>query len=165
VQDIIMLAKKMELKRLSMNLLIPCGTALGKKDIWVSYSEIGDKIMEWKHRALDEGIKFLWYSPLPLCKFNPIAHGLGNKACAAITGLLSIDPAGNIIPCSSWRKPVGSLLKQDFHDIWESESLNAYKQAAYALPECRSCTQFLECKGACPLYWQVCGREELDGRT
>ena len=165
VHNIIVLARELGLSRLSMNLLIPCGAALSNKDIWVSYTEIGDKIMEWKHRALDEGIKLLWYSPLPLCKFNPIAHGLGNKACAAITGLLSIDPAGNIIPCSSWRKPVGSLLKQDFRDIWGSDSLNVYKQAAYALPECRSCTQFAECKGACPLYWQACGREELDGRT
>lgn len=165
VHDIIVLVRELGLSRLSMNLLIPCGTALSKKDIWVSYSEIGDKIMEWRHQAQDEGIKFLWYSPLPLCKFNPIAHGLGNKACAAITGLLSIDPAGNIIPCSSWRKPVGSLLKRNFRDIWESESLNLYKGAAYALPECRSCTQFAECKGACPLYWQACGIKELDGHT
>jgi len=163
--EIVLLAKKMGLNRLSMNLLIPCGSALQKKDIWVSYSEIGDWILQLKHQAEDLGLKFLWYSPLPVCKFNPIAYGLGNKSCAAITGLLSVDPMGNIIPCSSWRKPVGSLLRQDFLDIWRSKDLDFYKNLEYVPAECQGCTKLDICKGACPLYWKACGKKEIDERV
>jgi len=158
---IISLAKRLGLSRLSMNMLIPCGTALDKKDIWVSYSEIGDHVLELKRAAEKQGIRFLWYSPLPMCKFNPIAHGFGNKSCAAITGLLSIDPMGNIIPCSSWRRPVGSLLSHAFSDLWQSPVLNVYKDVEYAPAECRDCSEFDKCKGACPLYWQACGKREI----
>ncbi len=163
--DILLLIKSIGLNRLSMNLLIPCGAARHREDIWVSYSEIGDHILKVKRRADQEGIKFLWYSPIPMCKFNPVAYGFGNKSCAAITGLLSLDPMGNIIPCSSWRKPVASLLKRRFQDIWQSSVLSFFKNIEYAPDECHECLEFDICKGACPLYWAAQGKEELDDRT
>jgi len=165
LEEIVLLAKKIGLQRLSMNLVIPCGSASERKDLWVSYSEVGDHIMRVKHRAEQENIKFLWYSPVPMCTFNPIAYGFGNKSCAAITGLLSIDPLGNIIPCSSWRKPVGSLLTEKFTTIWNSEMLGYFKNIEYAPEECRECIHLEVCKGACPLYWKAVGVKELYGRT
>lgn len=165
LEEILLLAKKIGLQRLSMNLLIPCGSASNKKHLWVSYSDIGDHIIKLKHRAEKENIKFLWYSPVPMCKFNPIAQGFGNKSCAAITGLLSIDPMGNIIPCSSWRMPVGSLLRQRFEDIWQSSALSYFKNIEYAPDECHECLSFDVCKGACPLYWKACGLKEIGERT
>jgi len=165
LREILDLVKDLGLSRLSMNLLIPCGAAQSRKEIWISYSDIGERILDLKRHAACKGIKFMWYSPLPMCKFNPIAHGLGNKSCAAITGLLSVDPMGNIIPCSSWREPVGSLFKQHFCDIWQSEMMNYYKNAHYAPKECSGCVQFASCKGACPLYWRACGKEEISERA
>ncbi|MGD9379147.1 MAG: radical SAM protein [candidate division WOR-3 bacterium] len=162
---IMRLARMLGLNRLSMNLLIPCGAARDKREIWVSYSEVGARVLDLKRKAAELGIKFLWYSPLPMCKFNPIAHGLGNKSCAAITGLLSVDPLGNIIPCSSWRKPVGSLLENRFGDIWRSEAMDFYKKVRYAPDECKGCVQFDKCKGACPLYWLACGKKEINERA
>ena len=161
--EMVDLAKRLGMSRLSMNLLIPCGRAANDKDIWMPYSEIGDHILRAKHYAEENDVKFLWYSPVPLCIFNPIAHGLGNKACAAITGLLSVDPAGNIIPCSSWREPVGSLLHSSFADLWRSERFDCYKHVEYAPEECRECAHFKKCKGACPLYWQAVGKGEILG--
>ncbi len=165
LEEILLLAKNIGLSRLSMNLLIPCGSALSKKELWVTYSEIGNYILKLKRRAEKECIKFLWYSPIPLCTFNPIAYGFGNKSCAAITGLLSIDPMGNIIPCSSWRSPVASLLKQNFKDIWQSSMLSYFKNIDYAPDKCHECLHFAVCKGACPLYWKTCGLKELSGRA
>lgn len=164
LEKIILVAKRIGLNRLSMNLLIPCGSAASRKDLWVSYSEVGDCILKLKHRAEKENVKFLWYSPVPMCKFNPIAHGFGNKSCAAITGLLSIDPMGNIIPCSSWRMPVGSLLKNSFKNIWQSSMLSYFKNIEYAPDECRECIHLDVCKGACPLYWQACGLNPVPQR-
>ena len=164
LKEIARFVKEMGLSRLSMNLCIPCGAAVKKPYLWVSYEEIGDHIKGVKHFADNKGLYFMWYSPVPVCMFNPIAHGLGNKSCAAITGLLSIDPQGNIIPCSSWRMPVASLLRRPFQDIWESEFLAYFKNRDYAPEQCRNCVDLDLCKGACPLYWQTCGQKELDGR-
>ncbi len=154
LEKILLLIKSFGLKRLSMNLMIPCGSAENRNDLLVSYSEIGKHILRMKHCAEKEGIKFLWYSPIPMCEFNPIAYGFGNKSCAAITGLLSIDPMGNILPCSSWREPVGSLLKKNFKDIWNSPILSYFKNADYAPQTCHQCFDFKICKGACPLFWK-----------
>ncbi len=155
LEEIVLLVKSLGLKRLSMNLVIPCGTAENRKDLWVSYSEIGRYILKVKYLAEREDIKFLWYSPVPMCVFNPIAYGLGNKSCAAITGLLSVDPMGNVLPCSSWREPVGSLLKKSFKEIWNSPILSFFKKADYAPEECHRCLDFKICKGACPLFGNV----------
>ncbi len=158
LEGILLLIKSLGLKRLSMNLVIPCGTAGDRENLWVSYSEMGKYILKVKHLAERENIKFLWYSPVPICEFNPIAYGLGNKSCAAITGLLSVDPMGNVLPCSSWNEPVGSLLKKSFREIWNSPMLSFFKKADYAPEECHQCLDFKACKGACPLFWKVLSR-------
>jgi len=155
LEEILLQVKEIGLSRLSMNLLIPCGSAENKKHLWISYTEIGNYILDIKHLAEKENIKFLWYSPLPMCEFNTVAYGLGNKSCAAITGLLSIDPMGNILPCSSWREPVGSLLKKNFKEIWESPMLSYFKNADYAPDSCHQCIEFKICKGACPIFWKA----------
>jgi len=155
LEQIVALAVRLGLPRLSMNLMIPCGSAADRQDLWVSYQEIGPLLLRLKRTAERSGIKFLWYSPVPVCHFNPVAHGFGNKSCAALTGLLSVDPKGNIIPCSSWREPVGSLLTSSFQDIWQSGILPYFHHAEYAPGACRSCVRFDLCKGACPLYWRA----------
>ncbi len=164
LEEIVSLVSRLGLKRLSMNVLIPCGAAQSRKELWVAYTDVGDHVLKLKKRAEREGLIFLWYSPVPLCMFNPIAYGLGNKSCAAVTGLLSIDPMGNIIPCSSWRMPIGSLLKKRFKDIWQQTMVMYFKNNEYAPDACRDCLDFDACKGACPLYWKACGVEELHGR-
>ncbi|MEO0225591.1 MAG: SPASM domain-containing protein, partial [candidate division WOR-3 bacterium] len=161
LEEIVRLVKGLGLNRLSMNLLIPCGSASERKEIWVSYSEIGEHILRAQGLARALGIKFLWYSPVPLCKFNPIAHCLGNKSCAAVSGLLSIDPEGNILPCSSWPQPLGSLLKEPFQKIWNSVGAEYFKEHQYAPDICQGCELFPVCIGACPIYWQHRGADEL----
>jgi len=162
LEGIIILVRKMGLSRLSMNLLIPCGSAGDRKDMWVSYSEIGERILKVKDLASRLGVTFLWYSPVPICIFNPIAQGLGNKACAAVSGLLSVDPLGNVLPCSSWPKPIGSLLTQPFIEIWNSLEAEYFKQMKYAPEKCGACESFAACVGACPIYWERVGTRELE---
>lgn len=97
----------------------------------------------------------MWYAPTPLCQFNPVAHGLGNKGCAACEGLLAIDPRGNILPCSSWKDPVGSLLTEDFRSIWFGGSATRLREKRAAPAECVGCGEFALCQGACPLYFEA----------
>ena len=80
------------LERLTMNLVIPCGSAGERPALGVSYSEIGDHVLRLRDRAEARGVELIWYSPLPLCLLNTIAHGLGNRGCAAADGLLHVEP-------------------------------------------------------------------------
>jgi len=90
-----------------------------------------------------------------------VAHGLGNKSCAAMDGLLSVSPAGDVLPCSSFAEPIGSLLAQPFRDVWFSERASYYKQKRYAPPECTGCDRLTACQAACPLYWKAAGTSEI----
>ena len=104
---------------------------------------------------------FYWYSPIPHCHYNTIAHGLGNKSCAAMDGLLSVSPAGDVLPCSSYPEPMGNLLTQGFRDIWFSARAGFFKNKEYAPRECAGCGSFTACQAACPLYWRYAGTSEI----
>jgi radical SAM protein with 4Fe4S-binding SPASM domain len=111
--------------------------------------------------ARAEGVEFMWYSPTPMCLFNPVAHGMGNKGCSACDGLLSIAANGDVLPCSSYDDPVGNLLRTDIEMIWHSTRAKRYRDKSLAHPSCRSCEDFPVCHGACPLYWRHMGFGEL----
>jgi radical SAM protein with 4Fe4S-binding SPASM domain len=106
----------------------------------------------------------MWYSPTPLCIFNPIIRGLGNKGCAACDGLLSVDSSGDVLPCSSFADPVGNILEQDFREIWDSPRARSYRHKELAHPVCQKCDNLNACHGACPLYWRHFGYGELEAR-
>ncbi len=167
------LAKSLGLPRLSMNMVMPCGSArptghAGTEDsqpasgqVSLRYREIGDLVKLVKRTARDTGIEFMWYSPTPYCMFNPIAGGLGGKACAACDGLLSVAPNGDVLPCSSLADPVGNILHQSFGAVWNSERALYYRNREYVPDDCRSCGHLDLCSGACPIYWDAFGCEEI----
>jgi radical SAM protein with 4Fe4S-binding SPASM domain len=166
------LARELGLKRFSMNLIIPCGSAgpspaarsearAAGQSLWVRYSEVGDVLREVRKAARRQGVEFLWYSPTPCCIFNPVAEGLGHKGCAACDGLLSVAPNGDVLPCSSLAEPVGNLLREPFADIWRSDRARYYQERGYAHQVCRTCGLFELCDGACPIYWRSMGYAEL----
>jgi len=157
------LVKEMGLDRFSMNMVVPCGSAgPGAEELWVTYSEIGEVVLEVKRAARGAGVRFLWYSPTPYCIFNPVAEGLGNKGCAACDGLLSVAPNGDVLPCSSLSEPVGNLLTQPFEEVWGGERARFYQEKRYAHETCQSCELFEMCDGACPIYWHSVGYGELE---
>jgi len=150
--------------KFSMNLLMPEGTALQNlNNILVTYTEIGDIVLNVKDYADHCGVEFMWYSPTPICLFNPIIHGLGNKGCAACDGLLSISPVGDILPCSSYPKPMGNILEMDgrFQEIWRTDDFQYFQNKQYAHDKCQECEELAVCQGACPLYWNHVGYQEL----
>jgi radical SAM protein with 4Fe4S-binding SPASM domain len=161
VDGIVDLAKSLGLPRFSMNMVMPCGSA-DPQEVGIRYVEVGEVVLHVKQRARQAGIEFLWYSPTPYCIFNPIASGLGNKACAACDGLLSVAPNGDVLPCSSLSDPVGNLLTQDFDSIWKSEKASYYRAQRHAPSKCQSCSYFEVCSGACPIYWNAFGCSEIN---
>ena len=134
-----------------MNMVIRTGDAVGQADI--GYAEIGPLVLDLKKHAEDRGLKFVWYSPVPFCLFNPAAYGLGSPSCSAADGLLSIAPDGSVLPCSSFEQGVGNLLNEEFDAVWNRRSAKYWRDKEFLPPGCKSC-EFAElCCGACPLYW------------
>ncbi|MBI4845810.1 MAG: radical SAM protein [Candidatus Omnitrophica bacterium] len=158
------LVKEIGLEKFSMNMLMPQGSALeNKEQTLIKYEEIGDIVLEVADYARKLNLEFMWYSPTPVCIFNPIVHGLGNKGCAACDGLLSIAPDGNILPCSSFPKPMGNILKMQgkFKDIWQQDEFKYFKQKLFAHAKCRACEHLAVCNGGCPLYFEQVGYDEI----
>ena len=154
--------RSLGLERFSMNMVIPAGSSEAPDaGVNLRYSDIPDLIIRIREEAEREGVEFMWYSPTPVCIFNPIQHGLGNKGCAACDGLLSVAPNGDVLPCSSWSEPVGNLLDGDFRGVWESARGRWLREKRFAHAMCRGCDDFALCQGGCPLYWRHFGYEEL----
>lgn len=147
--------------RFSLNMIIPTGRGIDP-ELSIKYQEIKDIVLRIKAEADKRNIRFLWYSPTPVCLFNPVSHQMGNKGCSACEGLLSVDPYGRLLPCSSWKEPVGNLLEQGFKSLWFGERGTFLRQKQMAHPDCRKCRHFAICHGACPLYFRVHGYEELE---
>ncbi len=125
--------------------------------------EIGDHVLRLRARAEARGIELVWYSPLPLCLFNTIAHGLGNRGCAAADGLLHVSPSGDVLPCSSFghAESLGNLLREPFLPIWQSRGARFFRSKAMMPGGCESCPEAAACQGACVLYWREKGVAEL----
>ena len=157
---IVELAKSLDMKRLSMNMVIPCGSA-PDGDVTISYTDMPVLIDRVKRKARELEIEFLWYSPTPYCIYNPVASGLGGKSCAACDGLLSVAPNGDVLPCSSLPKSVGNLLKSGFEKVWNSRKARFWREKKFAHKVCRRCEHFDLCTGACPIYWDAMGFDEL----
>lgn len=155
------LVKELGCVRMSINLFIPTQRSPQTEELFVSYEEIGKTIDAVRRAAFEAEMDFLWYSPLPMCIYNPIARGLGNKSCAACDGLISIDPNGNLLPCSSWDEQVGNLLTEGFQKVWFGSRAQAIKNKCFAHETCQKCPTFTACQGACPLYWKYAGYDEL----
>jgi len=157
--------KSLGVNRFAMNLYLPGAagpTQPGRADdLLVPYSRAGAVVDAVRAAARAEGMVFYWYSPLPHCHYNTIARGLGNKSCAAMDGLLSVSPSGDVLPCSSYPEPMGNLLTVPFTEIWFSPRAQHFKNKHYAPAECAGCPSFTACQAACPLYWKNVGTEEI----
>jgi radical SAM protein with 4Fe4S-binding SPASM domain len=165
--EILDLVKAQGMDKFSMNMIMPQGSALtALNDLQIRYSEVGDLVLGVQRRAMELGLEFMWYSPTPICIFNPVVHGLGNKGCAACDGLLSIAPNGDILPCSSYPRPVGNLLEMagNFRKAWRQGEFAFYQRKGFAQDRCQACEYLAVCNGGCPLYWDAVGIDELQFR-
>jgi radical SAM protein with 4Fe4S-binding SPASM domain len=154
-------AKSLGIDRFSLNMVIPAGRAL-EPGLGLGYAEIPAILSQVMAAARTERVRFMWYSPTPMCLFNPIPLGLGNKGCSACEGLLSVNPAGDLLPCSSWPEPVGNLLTDGFETLWFGNRARWIREKREAHAGCRGCKDFALCHGACPLYFQANGYDEIE---
>ncbi len=150
-------ARDLGLPTLSMNMLIRTGMGLDPSMAPVTYAQVAQVLPALVEEARTQNVKFVWYSPVPYCVVNPVLVGQGAKSCACVGGILSVNPAGEVLPCSSFQQGIGSLLHQPFADIYESAAARWWRERKYIPPVCRDCPDVDVCAGACPLYWDAAG--------
>jgi radical SAM protein with 4Fe4S-binding SPASM domain len=154
--------KQLGLERISMNLIIPTGSSIFNDGLVIKYSEVEEVITRIQKESNKHNVKFMWYSPVPLCMFNTITHDLGNKGCAACDGLLSVAPNGDVLPCSSYDQSVGNLIESNFSEVWNNKDAIYFREKGFAHELCKACDNIAECNGGCPLYWRNLGYQELE---
>lgn len=120
------------------------GTGLSEKEL-APLLEIA------KQKTLENHQKLIWYTPTQYCRFNPVTSDLGVKGCSAALYNMCLEPNGDVLPCQSYYQPVGNILSDDWHSIW-NHNLSQSLRNRNNLPEkCNSCDLLLECGGGCPL--------------
>ena len=102
-----------------------------------------------KARAL--GMRFIWYTPTPYCRLNPVQLGLGFKRCTAAEYNICIEPNGDVLPCQSCYRVAGNILKEDWQRIWTGEVFTDIRERLSVPAACRSCPDFPVCGSGCPL--------------
>ncbi|MBN1310088.1 MAG: radical SAM protein [Anaerolineae bacterium] len=106
------------------------------------------------------GQRLIWYTPTQYCRFNPLQHGLGPKGCTAALYSMCVEPNGDVLPCQSYYHPVGNLLVDDWHSIWNHELCVQLRERRNLPAKCRNCSLVAECGGGCPLRFES-HREEF----
>jgi len=152
VEDIVEFLHSIGVKRISANKLIHSGKALEIKD-WFEpkIDELKEALEKMIEKCYELGIKFSWYGVTRYCELNPLSLGLDVKFCSACSVTLAIEPDGNVIPCQSYFKSLGNILKDKWEKIWYSEMCEYFRKRLYAHPLCKNCRLFNLCGGGCPL--------------
>ena len=100
------------------------------------------------------GQRLIWYTPTQYCGFDPQALDLGVKGCTAALYNMCVEPNGDVLPCQSYYRPVGNILRNDWDAIWNHD-LSVRLRERKELPEkCGGCGLLAECGGGCPLQFE-----------
>ena len=100
------------------------------------------------------GQRLIWYTPTEYCHFDPTLIDLGVKGCTAALYNMCVEPNGDVLPCQSYYRPVGNLLRDAWESIWDHD-LSVRLRERQELPEkCSGCALVSECGGGCPLQFE-----------
>jgi len=126
------------------------GDALGE-------AELGPVVVRLRDRAAELGLRFLWYTPTAYCRLSPVVLELGPRRCNAAEYSVCIEPNGDVLPCQSYYRPAGNILRDRWETIWNSPLFRSFRDRVAdprgsGLPsECWGCPDLSLCGGGCRL--------------
>lgn len=77
----------------------------------------------------------------------PCFSGLPTKSCPSGVTHCTIDPLGNVRPCTHAPLILGNLFEQPIEEIWDSEA--TWRWRSMIPSQCRECAEFANCGGGC----------------
>jgi radical SAM protein with 4Fe4S-binding SPASM domain len=101
------------------------------------------------------GQRLIWYTPTQYCGFDPMALDLGVKGCTAALYNMCVEPNGDMLPCQSYYRPVGNLLRDDWNAIWNHDLSVSLRERKNLPAKCNDCALLSECGGGCPLQFTI----------
>ncbi|MFA6242600.1 MAG: PqqD family peptide modification chaperone [Candidatus Hydrogenedentales bacterium] len=150
VEETLEFLKDLGVRQFAMNSIINTGRAPGSK-LGIDQAALEPILGLVTDKAEELGLRFIWYSPTHYCQLNPAQLGVGFKRCTAAEYNICVEPDGNVLPCQSYYKPVGNLLKDDWKSIWESPLFLAIRNRTELPDDCVGCPDLEVCGGGCPL--------------
>ena len=102
-------------------------------------------------RVRAAGMRFIWYTPTPYCRMNPVELELGFKRCTAAEYNICVEPNGAVLPCQSCYRAAGNILRREWDDIWNGDIFRDIRERLSVPDECRTCPDFPVCGSGCPL--------------
>jgi radical SAM protein with 4Fe4S-binding SPASM domain len=136
-------------RNLAFNSVIRSGG--GKDAEGVTYEQLIPLLVRLQDVTKEAGVKLIWYTPTPYCELNPVNMGLGIKQCTACSINMAIEPDGTVLPCQSFYKPLGNILKDPWERIWDHELCKRFRTRGYMADRCKECGLADVCGGGCPL--------------
>jgi radical SAM protein with 4Fe4S-binding SPASM domain len=134
----------------AVNSIIKAGKSR-RQNNGLSEAELLPLLNRLRQQAEREGMKFIWYTPTQYCRLNPVEADLGVKQCTAGKYNLAIEPDGAVIPCQSFYRPLGNILRDDFQTIYNGAFLASLRRRDWVMEKCRPCPWLAVCGGGCPL--------------
>ncbi len=149
VEDTFRFLVGLKVRNLAFNGLIRSGK--GRQAHGITHEELKSLLVKLVAMAQEEGVNLVWYTPTPYCEFNPVNHGLGIKQCTACSLNMAIEPDGTVLPCQSYYQPLGNILRDPWHRIWNHELCRRIRKREYLPDKCGDCGLRDVCGGGCPL--------------
>lgn len=94
------------------------------------------------HDLGQQGLRVQFNNCVPVC-----FDGQPTKSCPAGITHCTIAPLGQVRPCTHAPHILGNLFSQSITNIWRSQSASQWR--ALIPPACKTCAEFLRCRGAC----------------
>jgi len=119
--------------------------------------ELAPLVAGLRDRASELGMRLLWYTPTDYCRLSPVELELGPKRCNAAEYSIAVEPNGDVLPCQSYYRPAGNILRDRWRAIWESPLFGSFRNRTHdprgcGLPrKCWDCRDLSICGGGCRL--------------
>jgi len=114
--------------------------------------ELGPILEQVRAAADAHNLRLVWYTPTQYCSFSPLQMELGVKACTAALYNMCVEPDGAVIPCQSYYRPLGHILRDPWPAIWNHDLARSLRERRYVPEKCTLCPELTLCGGGCPLY-------------
>lgn len=114
-------------------------------------SELYPLLVMARDKTFMNGQELIWYTPTQYCSFDPQKLDLGVKGCSAAYSAMAVEPDGAAIPCQSYYRPLGNMLKDPWEKIWENPlCIMLRNKRKDPQGKCSGCMLLGECGGGCP---------------
>jgi radical SAM protein with 4Fe4S-binding SPASM domain len=147
---------RLGLRTFAMNGVIHSGCGTGHPGA-LPPEELPPVLESVRARAGELGMRFLWYTPTEYCRLHPVEAGVGLKSCNAAEYSICVEPNGDVLPCQSYYRAAGNLLRDPWESIWEGELFTRLRHrrerpgAAGLARKCWDCEELRVCGGGCRL--------------